>query len=330
MVYDCFTFFNELDICEIRMEILNEVVDKFVVVEGTRTYSNNEKDLIFKKNVDRFSKFKDKIIYVEVNDWPEYENQYTYAHYQRNCVLNGLKNCLDDDIIILTDLDEIPNPDAVKKGIKRLRKTPGVLSFEMYLFYYYVNYFAYTKVYWLSQPKMFTFSELKKSHRSFSNDTGHNYFDVKTTPDQIRCMVDYFGTIHNGGWHFSTVGSLETICSFYKALVVADEIGAAGGHDLDRIQKYVTEGCVPRKTDVRMCSVNNRRLLPNYLLENKEKYKEMFTDLRPSEKIHNYKMTVLRLKIKKRLKVFYRDMRHYFGTLFKYQVRHKEIINKLG
>jgi hypothetical protein len=67
MVYDCFTFFNELDLLEIRLNTLDAVVDKFVIAEATRTHTGKHKDLVFKLNQSRFARFLDKIIYVEAD-----------------------------------------------------------------------------------------------------------------------------------------------------------------------------------------------------------------------------------------------------------------------
>ena len=68
MIYDCFTFFNELDLLEIRLNTLNDVVDRFVIAEATRTYMGKRKELLFERNRERYAAFADKIIYVVVDD----------------------------------------------------------------------------------------------------------------------------------------------------------------------------------------------------------------------------------------------------------------------
>jgi beta-1,4-mannosyl-glycoprotein beta-1,4-N-acetylglucosaminyltransferase len=72
-VFDCFPFYNELDILEIRLNVLNEVVDYFILVESTRTFSGKKKELVFDKNKDRFSEFKHKIRHVVIDD-SEYDS----------------------------------------------------------------------------------------------------------------------------------------------------------------------------------------------------------------------------------------------------------------
>ena len=70
-IYDCFLFFNELETLELRLEILNDIVDKFVIVESTVTFSGKEKKLFFNENKEKFKKFEDKIIHVIINDTPK-------------------------------------------------------------------------------------------------------------------------------------------------------------------------------------------------------------------------------------------------------------------
>ena len=124
MIYDCFTFFNELDLLEIRLNILNDVVDKFVLVEATKTFSGKDKPLYYEQNKKRFAKFQDKIIHVIVDDFPKPDDKtqdvaFMMESYQRNAILWGLKSAKDNDVVIIADLDEIPNPETVYEGAKK-------------------------------------------------------------------------------------------------------------------------------------------------------------------------------------------------------------------
>ena len=114
MVYDCFQFFNELDILKLRLHVMDPVVDRFVISEATETFSGKAKPLYYEENKEMFAEFADKIIHVVVDDTPQ---GYTHDRdtFQKNAVGRGLKNCTDDDIIIFSDLDEIPNPEKVKE-----------------------------------------------------------------------------------------------------------------------------------------------------------------------------------------------------------------------
>ena len=111
-IYDCFSYLDEDLLLDLRLNILNQYVDYFVIVEGDKTWQNNSKKLKFK--LDNFQKFKDKIIYIPVKDMPEGDNPYKRENHQRNAISQGLKNASDEDIIIVSDLDEIPNPKKLK------------------------------------------------------------------------------------------------------------------------------------------------------------------------------------------------------------------------
>ena len=137
MVYDCFQFFNELDILKLRLNVLDPVVDRFVISEATTTFSGIPKPLYYEENKDMFKEFEHKIIHVVVDDTPE---GYTHDRdtFQKNAVGRGLKDARDDDIIIFSDLDEIPDPDKIKKIIDNFDDTK-IYHFAQRLFYCYLN-----------------------------------------------------------------------------------------------------------------------------------------------------------------------------------------------
>ena len=110
-VYDCFSYWDEDLLLDLRLNILNNFVDYFVIVEGNKTWQNNPKKLRF--NIDNFSKFKNKIIYIPVEDMPGGDNPYLRENHQRNAISRGLQNANDEDLIIISDLDEIPNPKKI-------------------------------------------------------------------------------------------------------------------------------------------------------------------------------------------------------------------------
>jgi beta-1,4-mannosyl-glycoprotein beta-1,4-N-acetylglucosaminyltransferase len=157
MLYDCFTFLNELDLLEIRLNILNEVVDKFVIVEATRTFSNQLKPLFFADNKERFRRFSDKIIHVVVDTYPPIESAWTIEQYQRNCIANALTACHDDDVILISDLDEIPRPEKIRE----YRDTQGIKVFEQSMFYYFLNYLNVTDPIWPQGTKMLSYHDFR-------------------------------------------------------------------------------------------------------------------------------------------------------------------------
>ena len=112
-IYDCFQFFNEEHILDIRLNILNEFVDYFVVAESTSDHQGNSRKLSFDLN--KFKKFKNKIIYIAVEDTeeaikkPHKWGESLVEQHQRNSIIKGLKNCQENDLVILSDVDEIPD-----------------------------------------------------------------------------------------------------------------------------------------------------------------------------------------------------------------------------
>ncbi len=190
MIYDCFTFFDELDILELRLEELGEVVDRFVLVEATKTFSNRPKDLCFEKNKSRFEKFRDRIIHVIVNDLPEQpRDSWENEHFQRNAIVRGLKACTPDDILLISDVDEIPRANVVRSF------TGEFALLELDFFYYRLN--CRSSSFKWQIPAILRYSRL-------------------TTPQEIR---DTWYTparwsvpmIPNAGWHFSYLGDISRI-----------------------------------------------------------------------------------------------------------------------
>ena len=137
MVYDCIPFFNELDILNLRLHILSDCVDRFIIEESTRTFSGEPKELCFEKNKEMFAPFLSRIDYVVVSDdvmeddgvhvnpsaekyAPEIPGQpltHRRDYFQKNHLMDHLKGLKEDDIILFGDLDEIPNPVALKNRL---------------------------------------------------------------------------------------------------------------------------------------------------------------------------------------------------------------------
>ena len=122
MVYDCFIFFNEFEQLNIRLHELNPIVDRFVLVESNQTFSGNMKPLYFAENRERWSMFLDKIIHVVVDDMPKLNNgnRWELEHHQRKCITRGLNNCAPNDIIVISDVDEIPDPELLCTVVNNL------------------------------------------------------------------------------------------------------------------------------------------------------------------------------------------------------------------
>ena len=147
MTYDCFTFFNELDLLEIRLNVLKDVVDRFVICEAPWTHTGMPKTLIFEANKPRFAEFLDRIVYIVANDPPPMPADFTKRqcawvreNHQRNELARGLANAHADDTILISDLDEIPDPDMVRK----VKGLDGVTRFGMRFYNFYLNFRNYS------------------------------------------------------------------------------------------------------------------------------------------------------------------------------------------
>jgi len=143
MVYDCFQFFNELDTLEIRLEELYPVVDKFIICESTKTHSGKNKPLRYIENADRYKKYADKILYRPfiLKNLDKYKRQDGSLDYhaieidQRNDLITPLEKFSEDDIVIISDLDEIPNIEFIPR-LKNDLETSICARFNADTFYY--------------------------------------------------------------------------------------------------------------------------------------------------------------------------------------------------
>ena len=137
-VFDCFTFSTELDLLAFRLDLLAPVVDQFVLVEAPRTFSGLNKPLYFEENRHRFKRHLDRITHIVVDDLPLPEpDRWVPEHFQRNAILRGLQDAAPDDIALVTDVDEIPDPEVVQRLRGERFETAAL---EMRVSYYYANW----------------------------------------------------------------------------------------------------------------------------------------------------------------------------------------------
>lgn len=193
-IYDCFPFYNELDLLEIRLNELNDVVDFFVLVEAERTHQNKPKKLFYKEACDeqRFSAFKHKIIHIIVSESEFTNDAWQNERLQRAKILQGLESAADDDAIIVSDLDEIPSREAVQRAIQQ-NKIPCV--FEQKLHYAYLN----TQLF-IGDTCINNGSVILSKH-AFAQD-----------PECVRkSSKNNYKHITSGGWHFSFLGNVDHI-----------------------------------------------------------------------------------------------------------------------
>lgn len=199
MIYDCFPFFNELEILDIRFNTLYDVVDKFVIAESNVTFSGKSKPLYFKDNEKRYRAFQDKIIYVLINDMPIGEG----LHWEREicqkdgCVKKGVIEANPEDWLIISDVDEIPRPEIIKSVIKN-EISPVSLNMKMY--YYFINLISTSK--W-DYAKMIRKSDFDKLNCGFFH---------------FRNWITTNIIMNNAGWHFTYQGTLDDMIYKIEAL----------------------------------------------------------------------------------------------------------------
>ena len=116
-VYDCFTFYNELELLELRLNSLWDMVDYFVLVESDKTYNNKAKPFYFEQHKSDFEKFLPKIKHIKIHPDIPYAGvgDWSLENNQRNSIAKGLQDAEPDDLIFISDLDEFPAVDILQR-----------------------------------------------------------------------------------------------------------------------------------------------------------------------------------------------------------------------
>lgn len=244
MIYDCFTFFNELDLLEIRLNILDDYVDAFVICEGDKTFRGKPKPFHFKENEERFEKWLDKIIYIEA-PMPQ-RDPWAMEEFQRNWITMGLGEIRSGDLIFISDLDEIWNPLKLDEIAEK--SFEGPIKIEQSIFYYYLN--------------------LRLDMR-WSGTVAVRGIDF--VGPQFHRTMGSEPYISESGWHFSYLGDQEEIA--YK-------IQSFSHSELDTPQftnQDWIKNCLENKVDIfgrdiELNIVEIDESYPEYIVENMEKW----------------------------------------------------------
>jgi len=198
-IVDCFIFYNEMKMLEFRLKELNDSVDYFVLVESTKTFSNKEKPLLYNENKHMFSDYNDKIIHVIIDDFSNMDMSDPYwalESYQRNSISKGIErlNLNDDDIIIISDVDEIPKIKSIPDNLEDRK----VHSLKQDLYYYNLN--TRCDEPW-NDAKVMTYK---------------TFLENDSNPQKIRRNNEGNINIPDGGWHFSYFGDTDFIMNKIK------------------------------------------------------------------------------------------------------------------
>ena len=281
-IYDCFNFFNELDILELRLNILYDYVDYFVIVESSVTHSGQPKPFYLEENKERFAKFWDKIIIFKVVDTPEdfvnlpntgfFDSELDKVHYyvrtqtnrfnrstqidygrdffQKESVRRALVDCKDEDIIIISDADEIPNPEILKE-LNTLSLDNTIYSLAQPMYSYYINMLSDSDWY---GSKLGLYKNIKEL--SFNEIRGDSNLTTK---------------LSNGGWHLSFMGGEEMvrkkITSYSARDLVNDQVLSSIKNNIDNDQDVFFRG--------KLTKVEIDGTYPDYILKNLDKYGSM-------------------------------------------------------
>ena len=277
-VFDSFIFFNELDLLEMRLNILNDVVDHFVLTESPFTVSGNEKPLYYQENKDRFGKFNDKIVHHITEEIPNdfthllektkfhvaYKDSDPYgtpmidlpirfqrALFNRNNSAFGIEKAgvTDDDMVITSDADEIINP-LLLQDLEWFNPSNHYVA-ECRAFYYKLN-FLYQED-WMGS-RICTWKHLKN-----------------TTIDQHRQDHQNAHKIQDAGWHFSFFGNEEDfklkLASYEHTENNTDQVTSTASEKIE-------QGLDPLGRTNKLVTVPLDDSYPQYVLENQDKYAE--------------------------------------------------------
>ncbi|MBR3922178.1 MAG: hypothetical protein IKJ45_03640, partial [Kiritimatiellae bacterium] len=262
---------------------LDDVVDRFVIAEATRTHSGKPKELLFEKNKARYAKFLDKIEYVVVDDLlPEEEVAKDSFHLpwvnenrQRNALIRGLAAAKDDDIVMVSDLDEIPRPEKVSEAGK-LAASGEIVRLELDIFEYYLNFRDYRNPCWKLGTVVLSWGAFKQDRRI--EEVGYDRFTVRgecagRVIQKIR-FLNPSKSIRRGGWHFTYMGGINAIRTKLRAFA-HQEAGIA----MNEVERRLARGENVLNGRRDSFAIPIDKTFPRYLLENQRRFSRLLIPL---------------------------------------------------
>ena len=291
-IFDCFMYFDEDVVLDVRLNYLNKYVDKFVIIEAK--YNHNGETRKPKFDVKNFEKFRDKIIYLLIDqEAPKIKdvknlkdidkkageqimNALKRENFQRNYIADGLTEAEDEDWIIISDLDEIPN---LKDNNLKSIKSP-IVFFKQLMMYYKFNLII-NNYPWIGSKACKKKDLISPQWLRNIKDRAYSWWRIDTFFSETKYIK--VKIIENGGWHFSYLKSPEDIEKKLKSYLHHTE------YELNPVGvKNIKEMIINKKTiyNLKVDSRSNKfdsgnklekidlSLLPSYILENKDKFKE--------------------------------------------------------
>ncbi len=244
-IYDCFLFFNELELLEMRLNELYDEVDYFVLVEAKETFRGRPKPLYYRENRDRFKKYSEKIIHVVIDAYLPGPDLWAREAFQRNQILKGLTSCSPGDIILISDVDELIRPSDFHRFLMPVRNREAVAVSATQRFY-----------------KMYL--NRRRIHDPFCIGTVATTYDFlrKTSPEYMRQNRWHFHLIRDAGWHFTSTGGLETYIQKIENFSHAPTEDTAENKDPTKIRAMISEHFLLEQIDASF---------PKFIMENQER-----------------------------------------------------------
>jgi beta-1,4-mannosyl-glycoprotein beta-1,4-N-acetylglucosaminyltransferase len=291
-IYDCLIYFNEDLLLDLRFNYLDQYVEKFVVVESTYTHSGKKRKLLF--DINKFSTFKKKIIYLVLDKEPDniftvHENDtineinsklmlngFHREHLQRNYITKGLEEADSDDMIIISDADEIPNLESVD-----LSKIKNKLIFFNQFYYYYKLNLKLDNYIWCGSKACKKKNLISPQWIRSIKDKVYPLWRLDVLFHKKK-YSDIF-KVKNGGWHFSKLNTPEEIVNIMKSYSHYRE------YDLNPLGVNKIKEIIAEKKAIYNLNVDQTQNkfdfsqeltiseideMPSYVFKNIEKYKD--------------------------------------------------------
>ena len=262
-IFDCFQYFNEDHIADLRFNILDEYVDFFVIVESTVNHQGQTRKLHFDKN--KYKKFQNKIVYIEVDDTPDnIKKPHTggeslVEQHQRNSIMKGLNKSQDNDLIILSDVDEIPDLNKLKFFDKN-----KYAVFSQKMFMYKLNLLNLNENNW--HGSKICLKKNLKSPQWLRNLKFKKYPFWRIDKQKNLQIID------NGGWHFAYLQDVKNISKKIKSFAHG-EFNKAEIVSEKNIELKINQGedVLGRGYKIKKIEIDSS--YPEYIINNKDKLK---------------------------------------------------------
>jgi len=291
-IYDCFMFFDEEMMLDLRLNILDKYVDKFVITEATYMHSGRPKKLLF--DINKFSKFKNKIIYNVIDKEPFdietiYEkdndkkdtrgqklanNSNKREHLQREMAQESLRNADPEDIIFINDIDEIPN----LKGVNFNTINKKLIFFKQKMFFYKFN-LLHEELIWTGSRACRKKNLISPQNLRDTKDKIYPIWRLDIMFSKLKYNSIHY--VNNGGWHFSNIKSPEDIEKKFLNFLHHQDFEYSG-LNLSDIKKMVADKkilydhCSDQRdykwTGSKTLKKVDLSQLPDYIRENYKKY----------------------------------------------------------